>query len=76
MHPDNHIGVVRCDRNSADGLHLHGLRKAARRLAEMGCTTDQIATITGHATLAEVERYTRAVDQEKLARSASERIKL
>lgn len=60
-----------------EGLSPHGLRKAAaRRLAEAGCTTHQIAAITGHATLAEVERYTRAVDQEKLARSAIERIKL
>lgn len=60
-----------------EGLSPHGLRKAAaRRLAEAGCSTHQIAAITGHATLAEVERYTRAVDQEKLARSAIERIKL
>jgi integrase len=49
----------------------HGLRKAAaRRLAEAGCTAHQIAAITGHKTLAEVERYTRAVDQERLANAA------
>ncbi len=53
------------------GLTPHGLRKAAaRRMAEGGCTAHQIAAITGHKTLAEVERYTRAVDQEQLARSA------
>lgn len=53
------------------GLSPHGLRKAAaRRLAEAGCTPHMIASITGHATLKEIERYTKAVDQEKLARSA------
>lgn len=49
----------------------HGLRKAAaRRLAEAGCTASEIAAITGHKTLAEVERYTRMADQEKMARAA------
>ncbi|MFT8354679.1 MAG: tyrosine-type recombinase/integrase [Gluconobacter japonicus] len=56
-------------------LSPHGLRKAAaRRLAEAGCTPHQIAAITGHATLSEVERYTRAADQEKLAREAMRRM--
>lgn len=49
----------------------HGLRKAAsRRLAEAGCSASQIAAITGHSTLKEVERYTASADQAKLARSA------
>jgi Phage integrase family len=53
----------------------HGLRKAAaRRLAEAGCSTHEIAAITGHASLREVERYTRAADQAKLARAAMDRI--
>jgi integrase len=52
----------------------HGLRKAAaRRLAEAGCSASEIAAITGHKTLAEVERYTRAADQERLARQAIHR---
>ncbi|MGF7162264.1 integrase [Rhodoligotrophos appendicifer] len=52
----------------------HGLRKAAaRRLAEAGCSANQIASITGHKTLAEVERYTRAADQKRLARQAIEK---
>jgi integrase len=43
---------------------LHGLRKAAaRRLAEAGCSTLQIMAVTGHKTLAEVERYTEAAQQ-------------
>ncbi len=50
---------------------LHGLRKAAaRRLAEAGCTAHQIAAITGHKSLSEVARYTRAADQERLADAA------
>lgn len=57
------------------GLSPHGLRKAAaRRLAEAGCSAHQIAAITGHKTLSEVERYTRAADQERLAIAAMKRI--
>jgi integrase len=49
----------------------HGLRKAtARRLAEAGCTEHEIASITGHASLREIVRYTKAADQRRLARSA------
>jgi len=47
----------------------HGLRKAAcRRLAEAGCSTNVIASISGHTTLTEVARYTKAADQERMAR--------
>jgi integrase len=53
---------------------FHGLRKAAcRRLAEAGCTVHEIKAISGHASLHEVERYTRAADQLKLARAAMAR---
>jgi integrase len=53
---------------------FHGLRKAAcRRLAEAGCTVHEIAAISGHATLKEIERYTKAADQLRLARAAMER---
>lgn len=49
----------------------HGLRKAAgRRLAEAGCSAKQIAAILGHASLSEVERYTRDADQSRLADDA------
>ena len=52
----------------------HGLRKAAcRRLAEAGCSAHQIAAISGHASLREVERYTKAADQARLARQAFEK---
>lgn len=54
-----------------DECSSHGLRKAAaRRLAEAGCTEKQIAAITGHTTLKEVARYTKAANQAKLARAA------
>ena len=50
---------------------LHGLRKAAaRRLAEAGCTEKEISAVTGHTTLKEVARYTRAADQKRLAAEA------
>jgi integrase len=52
----------------------HGLRKAAcRRLAEAGCSANEIAAISGHASLREIERYTRAADQARLARNAMAR---
>ena len=48
----------------------HGLRKAAcRRLAEAGCSANVIASISGHTSLREVERYTKAADQERMART-------
>src|SRR5262249_18261680 len=37
------------------------------------CTAHEIAAITGHASLNEVQRYTRAADQQKLAASAMEK---
>lgn len=53
----------------------HGLRKAAaRRLAEAGCTAHEIASITGHASLSEVERYTRDADQERLSGSGMDKL--
>ena len=54
----------------------HGLRKAAaRRLAEAGCSANEIAAITGHMTLKEVERYTKAAEQRTLATAAIERLR-
>jgi integrase len=57
------------------GLNLHGLRKlAATRLAEAGCSASEIASITGHSSLAQVALYTAAADQERLARAAMNRL--
>jgi integrase len=53
----------------------HGLRKGAmRRLAEYGSTSKEIAAMGGHKTLKEIERYTAAADQVRLARSAVSRL--
>ena len=63
-----------CEHAGLKGLSAHGLRKAAcRRLAEAGCSANEIAAISGHASLAEVARYTKAADQAKLARAAMAR---
>jgi enterobacteria phage integrase len=49
----------------------HGLRKAAlRRIAEHGGTTKEIAAVSGHRSLTEIERYTARADQARLAQSA------
>jgi integrase len=49
----------------------HGLRKAAlRRLAEHGATSKEMQAVSGHKSLAEIERYTHKADQQRLARTA------
>jgi integrase len=64
-----------CDDAGCSGLSAHGLRKAcARRLAEIGCSTHEISAITGHASLAEVERYTKAAERKRLARQAMKKL--
>lgn len=51
---------------------IHGVRKStASILAEMGCTPHQIMSITGQG-LQEVENYTKAANQKKLAVAAME----
>ena len=68
------FGNWRRDRCNEAGLRhcsFHGLRKAAAtRLANAGCSVDQLKAITGHRSLAEVARYTKAADQQRLARQA------
>jgi integrase len=60
-----------CDAAECPDVSAHGLRKAtARRLAEIGCSANQIAAITGHASLTEVQRYTKAADRKRMAREA------
>jgi integrase len=50
---------------------FHGLRATGcTQLADAGCSAHQIAAWSGHMTLKEVERYTRAANQKRLARSA------
>jgi len=53
----------------------HGLRKAmTRRLAEGGATAKQIASISGHKTLKEIERYTDRADQRQLSKAAMNKL--
>ena len=48
----------------------HGLRKAImRRMAEGGASTKQMAAVSGHKTLKEIERYTAAASQPGLAKA-------
>jgi integrase len=65
-----------CDKAGLHHCTFHGLRKAAAsRLAECGCTVHEIAAITGHATLKEIERYTKTADRKRLALVAMEKMK-
>src|SRR4029077_13792798 len=51
--------------------HFHGLRySAAKTLAEAGCSTHQIASITGHKTLGMAQKYSKGVEQRRLATEA------
>ena len=53
----------------------HGLRKAmTRRLAEGGATAKQIASISGHKSLREIERYTDRADQRQLSKAAMNKL--
>jgi integrase len=46
----------------------HGLRKAGMRLmAENGASANQMAALSGHKSMLEVQRYTKAADQAALA---------
>jgi integrase len=48
------------------------LRKlVATRLADIGCSEDEIKAITGHKSSSEVARYTKARNQKRLAESAA-----
>jgi integrase len=61
-----------CNEAGLSGFSAHKLRKAGcRRLAEAGCTASEIAAWSGHRTLGEVARYTRAADQVAMARAAT-----
>lgn len=66
----------RCDEAGLTHCSAHGLRKAVgRQLAEAGCTAHEIAAITGQVSLSEVQRYTKAADQSRLARAAMDKVK-
>jgi integrase len=65
-----------CRQANLPHCSAHGLRKAlATRLAERGATAHEIMAITGHQSLEEVERYTRAARRSELADSAMRKLK-
>jgi integrase/recombinase XerD len=54
----------------------HGVRKAtSTALAEAGATPHEIMAITGHQTLEEVERYTKAANRKKTADAAMAKLR-
>lgn len=66
----------RCNEAGLPHCTAHGLRKAtAARLAERGATAHEIMAITGHKTLEEVERYTRAARKARLADAAMAKLR-
>jgi integrase len=63
-----------CDEAGLPQCSAHGLRKArAAGLASLGAPPHEIMAVTGHRTLAEVERYTKAYDRRRSAESAFKR---
>jgi hypothetical protein len=57
-------------------LHVPRIEEGSSvKAAEVGCTPHEIAAITGHASLKEIERYTRTADRRRLAISAMEKAK-
>jgi integrase len=55
---------------------LHGLKKGGmRRIAEAGGTAHELMAISGHKTLAEVQRYTKDADRKKLADSGMAKLR-
>jgi integrase/recombinase XerD len=65
-----------CNQAGLRHCSAHGLRKAAAAwLAERGATAHEIMAITGHRSLEEVERYTRAARQGRLADAAMAKLK-
>jgi integrase len=59
-----------------DQCRLHGLKKGGmRRGAEAGLTTHELMGQSGHKSLAEVERYTKAANKRKLADSGAAKLR-
>jgi len=65
-----------CDQANLPHCSAHGLRKTTpTQMAEEGATPHELMAITGHRSLEEVERYTRAAQKKKLADSAMAKLK-
>jgi integrase len=65
---------AQCHKASLPHLSAHGLRKAAmRRMAEAGWSESEISAWSGHDSLREIVRYTRAANRARMARNALDR---
>jgi integrase/recombinase XerD len=65
-----------CRQANLPHCSAHGLRKAtSTALAEAGATPHEIMAITGHQTLEEVERYTKAASRKKTADAAMAKLR-
>jgi integrase/recombinase XerD len=65
-----------CRQANLPHCSAHGLRKAcATVLAEAGASEHEIASVTGHQSLEEIERYTRAAERKRLADRAMKKFK-
>jgi integrase len=64
-----------CNEASLPGrCKFHGLRKAGLTWgADQGWSTHELAAWSGHKTLAEIQRYTKAADQRRAARASLKR---
>ena len=65
------LEAVVCEDGKTRNYRAHGLRKAAcKQLAHAGCTAPEIMAVSGHSSLAEVQKYISAVEQDRLAEAA------
>lgn len=66
---------VVCDDGKTRSYRAHGLRKAACvRMAHHGCTAIEIMSVSGHKTLAEAQEYIDAVEQDRMAETAMDKV--
>lgn len=67
---------MRCNEAGLTQCSAHGLRKlAATRLANAGCSNQEIKAITGHRSDASLAPYIRKANKTQLARQARERLR-
>ena len=65
----------RCNEAGLKHCSFHGLRKAAAtRLIDAGCDVVEAASITGHASLKELQRYIETRDRKRAARRAMRKL--
>jgi integrase len=68
------LGKVACPDGKIRNYRAHGLRKAAcQQLAHAGATAPEIMSVSGHSSLAEVQKYINEVEQERLAEAAMDK---